>query len=190
MTDYLSPLEQKVIAQMNLARTNPAGCAANLESRMRYYNGKLLQLPGQIPILTNEGVRAVEEAILFLESARPVPPLKVSRGMSMAARDHVKDQGPKGLTGHSGSDGSDPFSRMNRYGEWQGAAAENISYGDRTAEDIVMSLIVDDGVPRRGHRKNMFNPDYLVTGVAFGHHVKYGAMCAITYAKAYRALGG
>lgn len=186
MTDYLSPLEQKVIAQMNLARTNPAACAAYLESRMRYYNGNLLQVPGQIPIRTHEGVRAVKEAIHFLRSARPLPPLKVSRGLSMAARDHVKDQGPKGLTGHSGSDGSDPFSRMNRYGEWQGAAGENISYGDRTAEDIVMSLIIDDGVRSRGHRKNMFNPDYLITGVAFGHHVKYGAMCAISYAKAYR----
>jgi uncharacterized protein YkwD len=186
MKDYLSPLEQKVIAQMNLARTNPAAWAANLESRIGFYNGKMLQVPGEIPIRTNEGVKAVEEAIRFLRAARSLRPLKVSRGLSLAAKDHVKDQGPKGLTGHSGSDGSDPFARMNRYGQWQRAAGENISYGDRTAEDIVLSLIIDDGVRSRGHRKNMFNPDYLITGVAFGEHVKYGAMCAISYAKAYR----
>ena len=51
-----------------------------------------------------------------------------------------------GLVGHTGTDGSDHGTRLNRYGEWAGSAAENIAYLDGTGTDIVMMLFVDDGV--------------------------------------------
>lgn len=182
----LSGLEQGIVAEMNLARANPPAYAALLQNMRRYYNGNMLQLPGQTPILTNEGVRAVDEAIRFLKSTKPLPPLSISKGMSLAAKDHVKDQGPKGTLGHFGSDGSKPWDRINRYGSWQKIVGENISYGPSTAQQVVIQLIIDDGVADRGHRKNIFRPDYRVTGVGCGTHKQYKVMCDITYAGGYK----
>ena len=183
--DYLAPLEKHILQEMNLARNNPAEYASLLSELKQYYDEKLLKKPGKIPLVTQEGVGAVDEALDFLRSAHQLPPLNPSRGMSMGARDHVKDAGPQGLIGHQGSDGSDAGERVNRYGAWETQVGENISYGPDDARDIVMGLIIDDGVPERGHRKNLFNPNYHVVGVACGPHAVYHTMCVITFAGGY-----
>lgn len=181
----LSAFEKGIIDETNLARKNPAAYAAQMQKIRQYYKGNRFELPGQIPILTQEGVKAVDEAINYLKSAKPLPPITASRGMSLGARDHVKDQGPKGATGHNGSNGSKPWDRINKYGAWQKVVGENISYGPDDARKVVMQLIIDDGVPDRGHRVNIFKPDFRVSGVACGPHKKYRTMCVITYAGGY-----
>jgi uncharacterized protein YkwD len=183
--DYLSSLEAKIVQEMNFARTTPGEYASFLNELKQYYDGKLLKKPGKIPLVTQEGVSAVDEALGFLRSAEQRPPLSPSRGMSRGARDHVEDEGPKGLIGHQGSDGSDAGDRVNRYGTWEKQVGENISYGGDEAREIVMGFISDDGVPERGHRKNLFNPNYYVVGVACGPHAIYHTMCVITFAGGY-----
>jgi uncharacterized protein YkwD len=137
-------------------------------------------------LATKEGIPAVLEAIEFLKNVKPAPPLQISLGLSSAAADHVRDHGPKGIVGHHGSSGSSPSERARRYGEWEKSIAEISTYGYHDARHIIISFIIDDGVPDRGHRKDLFNPVFKVAGISFGPHAHYQTMCVVDLAEAYQ----
>jgi len=190
---YLSPLEKDMVHEINVARTQPQKYAALLAQLRPHYVGTKLQHPGDLApasgrgaaLMTHEGVKAVEEAIAFLRATSPLPPLTVSRGMSLGAKDLVKDQSQAGGVGHQGSDGSYSDTRVNRYGRWQRRTAENIAYGIASTRGMMMTFIIDDGVPGRGHRHNLFDPQSHVVGVACGSHRTWQIMCVMTFAAGY-----
>ncbi|HEY3841509.1 MAG TPA: CAP domain-containing protein [Bryobacteraceae bacterium] len=174
---HASDLAEQVLAEINLARTAPQQYAQIVANQLAGYHGI-------------EGDRAVNDAIHFLTKARPEAPLTFSPGMSNSALSHVLDVGPSGGRGHKGSNGSQPWDRMARFGKWIGRAGENIDYGVHDARAIVVRLIVDDGVSGRGHRKNIFNSDFHVAGAATGPHAAYGAMCVIDFATGFIPAAG
>ncbi|MBD0369522.1 MAG: CAP domain-containing protein [Pyrinomonadaceae bacterium] len=181
--DYsLSTLEKAVLDEMNLARTSPTQYATYLEALRKYYNGKAFKQPGVAAVQTIEGASALEEAIKYLRNAKPLPQLQLSKGMCLGAKDQSFDQGQTGDVSHQGKDKSFSWDRVARYGEWKTPVSENIAYDSGTARDIVINLIVDDGVPTRGHRNNIFNSSYIVTGVSCGNHPLFGNMCVCTFA--------
>lgn len=59
---------------------------------------------------------------------------------------------------------------------------ENIVYGQTEARDAILSFIIDDGVPHRGHRQNILNPNFRVVGVACGPHPVYQTVCVMIFA--------
>ncbi|MCP5054670.1 MAG: CAP domain-containing protein [bacterium] len=183
---FLSSLEKEVIMELNRARTDPLAYAYQVQDFKKLYIDGFIHIAGQTKIQTKEGVSAVDEAIRFLKTTAPIPALRVSKGLSLAARDHVKDQGPSGKTGHYGTDNSSPGERINRFGTWDVTYGENIDYGSWTARHIVMQLIIDDGVSDRGHRDNIFKPGFKLVGVSYGSHQRYTQMCVMDFAGAYR----
>lgn len=186
--DYLSETEREVIREINLLRSDPPGYARlRLEPLRACFHGNLFYLPEKspIPIKTKEGVAALDECIRVLKNTSPLPPLKPSRGLSLAAREMAQNQGSTYNTGHVGPDGSTPLSRIERYGEWDTTISENISYGYVNAKHIVMSLLVDDDVPSRGHRTTLLNGLLNQVGVAAGTHRRYEAMCVMDFAAKY-----
>ncbi|MEC4803447.1 MAG: CAP domain-containing protein [Jaaginema sp. PMC 1079.18] len=185
-TPDISTLESQVLAEMNRVRTNPQGYANWLAQTKQYYQGRILLLPNQDALPTQEGVGAVDEAIAVLQNMSPLPPLTLSPGMSLGAQDHVNDLGSKGNLGHYGTDGSQFSDRLSRYGESQGALAENLTYGVTSAEAIVMQMIVDDGITGRYHRNNILSDAFSFAGIACGEHQRYQQMCAIAYSQEFR----
>jgi uncharacterized protein YkwD len=175
-------IEQLLLAELNRLRSEPDSFIPVLREYRSHFKGKKVFRPGEITLVTNEGVSAVDDAIDFLKSAEPLPALRLSAGMSKAAAVHVEDLGPKGKYGHYGTDGSSPSDRLKRYGQLKVGSAENLGFGERDGRRMVLMLLIDDGVPGRGHRKNMFNPKYKVVGIGCGSHVTYGYMCVIDFA--------
>jgi uncharacterized protein YkwD len=184
--DYLTGLEKDVVLEMNKARSNPKKYAElYMQPKLRYFNGNNYSEPGEITLITQEGKKAVENCISAMSKMQSSPLLQSELGLSLGARDHTADQSKTGKTGHDGSDKSTPFTRITRYGKGYKTAGENLAYGSTTGRDIIVDLLIDDGVPSRGHRTNIMNKSFSQTGVSFGTHTQYRTMCTITYANGY-----
>jgi uncharacterized protein YkwD len=184
--DYLTDIEKEIILEINKLRSDPARYAEEYIAPLaKKFDRKVLYYPGDNPLQTNEGVSAVHECVKELKRQQPLPLIYPSAGLTKAARDHVKDQSKTGKTGHTGGDRSSMRNRVERYGKWHSSIAENIAYGAKTARQIVVYLLIDDGVRDRGHRKNMLNPGFKMIGVATGSHPAYGIMSVMDFAGGY-----
>ena len=95
-----STREKAILAEINLARSNPSRYVHHLEDFRRYYHGNELRLPDGQSLTTHEGVKALDDAINFLLSLRPLSPLELSSGMALGARDHLNDLVKTGRSGH------------------------------------------------------------------------------------------
>ena len=182
----ISAPEQAVIDEINMARTNPSAYVKFLEDFKKYYRGKEIHYPDGVVLVTIEGGGTVDEAIAFMRTLKPMPPLELRPGMVLAAKDHLNDLVKTGRSGHTGSDGSKAGDRFDRYGSWLESLGEDIVYFSRAAREDVISLIIDDGTSTRGHRKNIFQQNFRVVGIALSAPKKSGTVCVITFAGGYK----
>jgi uncharacterized protein YkwD len=143
----------------------------------------VLALPGRTPIITVEGVSALDEAVRDLRATPQLPVLTHAAALRNAALDHVRDIGPKGITSHDGTDGSAPLDRISRYANGLSSVAEVISFGSDTGTSVVMNLLIDDGVRNRGHRHTLLDPAFRFAGTACGPHAKFRTVCVIDLAE-------
>src|SRR5262245_24518271 len=180
-------LARQVLAEINLARTAPKTYAGYLRELRGRFRGKSYLQPGsRSRVATVEGRGAVDEAIRYLSRQKPLPLLGWSDGLAAAAAELAEEQGRTGATGHAGSQSGGIKQRIERHGSWEGQIGENIGYGPDGAREMVMQLIVDDGVKGRGHRKNFFTKAYTTAGVACGPHPGFGTMCVIDFSGGFK----
>jgi len=179
---YLDQYEKEIVLELNKVRHNPSRYAAEyLEPLRSAYNGDVLTLPGSAPLKTREGIAALEECIRDMKSAPSVAPLIPVRGLSSAAELLVKDQKIYGGTGHLTKSGWTPQVRMKRFGAYTSKLAENLVYGYENPRLAVISLLIDDGVANRGHRKNILDAGFTEIGVAADTHPTYKYFCTIEF---------
>jgi len=160
--DYLSPLEKKVLLEINKARTDPRAYAA------------LYLLPY---VKNGNASAAMKECIIEMKNTKALNALQPGKGLTLAAQEWVRLQGPSEYIGH---DMNLP-KRLAKYCYF-GFYGENISYGYNDARKIVIQLLEDDKEPNRGHRKNILSRAYTHVGIGFGPHKIYRFMCVQDFA--------
>lgn len=183
-----SDADRDLLNEINQARAQPQVYATYLEKLKPLFNGKEYTAAGKVSLTTVEGWSAVEDAIKFLRAAKPSAPLITSQGLSLAALAHAREQGGTNSTGHKGSDSSLIEQRVKPFGTWQGGIGENLAYGNESARERVLTWLIDDGFPSRGHRTRMMSANYRVAGVSCGPHPEFQVMCVLTLAGAFVEL--
>ena len=166
-------MNRAVLDEINFARAHPAEYARDL------MDGR-----GEDDHYARPDTGATEEAIDFLQRQPPLSPLAPNRDLALAATELAAAQGPRGLVGHAGADGSSPDERIRRHGVSRSVSAEAISYGYGSAAGVVRQLIIDDGVSNRGHRLTIFDPSLQIAGAGCGTHAVYRYVCVIDFAGA------
>jgi uncharacterized protein YkwD len=186
--DWMTDPEKSIVLEMNMVRTDPKRYAEQfLIPLLDGYEEDIYTDSDGRRIKTREGIKALQECIKALEVAKPAPILYPERGLYLSATDHAKDQAKTGKTGHDGSDGSTSEVRMDRYGYSYGAQGENIDYGNNHVRAVICSLLIDDGVPNRGHRINILYPAYTQIGAVLSSHKVYTYMCVMNYGSEYKS---
>ncbi|HJV21126.1 MAG TPA: CAP domain-containing protein [Holophagaceae bacterium] len=178
-------LEKAIVQELSEARWRPKVYVKHLKALREYFEGKLWKLPDQVPLRTQEGVAALDEAIAFLEGSASAGPLRFNEGLWRAARELALDQARTGGVGHVGSQGSRLRERLDRQGTLSSSAGECISYGPEDPRMIVLQLLIDDGVPDRGHRRTLFNPELHQAGAALAPHAQWGQVCVVDFADGF-----
>lgn len=168
----LSKLEDEILAEINFVRTKPAEYAEMLEGLRKYYNGTTFIAPDRAAFRTSEGTAALDEAITALKTVQPLDALKTVCADVRASREHLADLQKSGSFSHLGSNGSSPQERLKKYLAGNFTSNENIVGRNGTAREIVLMMVLDDGLPSRIHRKNLLDPRFKFAGVSNGENIK------------------
>ncbi len=161
-----SELDMAVLTEINLARANPKSYAETYIA----------------PLASRFSAEYFNECIAEMKELAPLAAYTYNSALWHMAKAHADTQGPSGAIGHDRTDGRNFKTVLKDYCASYSSAGENISYGYNAARDIVIQLLVDDGVESRGHRKNILNSAYTQAGAAVTTHSKYRHMCVIDFA--------
>lgn len=104
--------------------------------------------------------------------------------MCRACQEHLTELQEQTLEAHTGTT---PDERLQRFGHYRDECGENLVYGFRVARELVWHMLIDDGVPERGHRANLLNVDFHFVGVAYGAHASEGTACVLMFADRFEA---
>lgn len=117
----------------------------------------------QAPVSSDESAEArIIAAINAARADAGLKPLQVAPRLIQAARSHSRDMAVNNFTGHTGSDGSDFVTRLERVCVRWRMAAENVGWG--SPDTYAMMKAWMDSPP---HRANILNPDLTEVGVGY-----------------------
>ena len=186
--DY-QQLAEEIFKEHNKLRKDPKSYIEKLTKSENYYKDKIFRHPNEIPIETYEGSQGIRNAIEFLKKQNPVKELTYSESLSKSALDHANDIGKQGTHNHEGTNGSLLSDRIEKYTEWDGAIAESLQFCYKNPENIIMSLIIDDGSNEKHQRENLFSEEFQYIGIGCAKHKTFKLCTVFNYAKNLYPIG-
>lgn len=167
---YMTEEEKKVVLFMNMAR----------------YDGSLFAdsfLDVWVDENKAEKSKYLRSLYRDLASTSGLDPLIPEQDLTSIAQEHATVSGQSGHTGHKNINNRFAPVKGNPYSAW----GENCSYGFEAAIDIVISLLIDEGISNLGHRKNILNSEFNSIGVAIRPHKSYHVNCVMDFGKKNRS---
>ncbi len=147
--------EMEMVNEINLLRGNPSGYIQYVDA---YVNEQ--RRTGGFPV--DQAV--VNELKSELRQLGPLSILTPSQCIYQAAKDHGIDQKPTGDVNHQGLDGSWPWDRVRSACPNMQDGNENLVAGTPSIRTAVILLLIDEGIPTRGHRKTLLKPEWKYVG--------------------------
>ena len=171
---------KKVADEINKIREDPQKYSETINGYLKYFHGKVLRLPHESGIETQEGPDAYKEAAEFLATAPKLPPLTISPLLNDAANDLAKEMSKFNEVEEMEQVDRDPF--VKKHGHYVGHLGESTDFGSVTPLLACVNLIVDDGNETRNNRKLMFREDNKLIGTACVPHDNLGCITLVMYA--------
>jgi uncharacterized protein YkwD len=124
-----------------------------------------------------EGPQVINEAITYIQNLPPKKTLTFDASISKAAQNWAdtlcKDTNQIKLNSLS--------ERLDRFLEWDFSCAENVDFDSSHPRDVLVNLLIDDGIPSRCHRENLFREDMNYIGIGLSNHPQLGKCVVINY---------
>lgn len=137
-TAIATKMDMEIFTLLNKVRADPPSFVPYLQKLLDQFDGEILKREGKTNLRTNEGVKAVKEAIDFLQHAERIfEPLEWSEELAKAGKEHVEDTGPKGLLTHEGSRGTTVKERIQKYGKIINCYGENLAFHCDSAVEVL-----------------------------------------------------
>ncbi|MEG3626316.1 CAP domain-containing protein [Streptomyces poriticola] len=117
---------------------------------------------------SSDAVTRVVQLVNSERSKAGCSPVTADAELTKAAQDHSKDMADHGNMSHTGSDGSDPGTRITRAGYSWSTYGENVAYGYETPEKVMAGWMNSPG-----HRENILNCEFKEIGVGLAQPGNY-----------------
>ena len=150
---FMQSEELQMLEEINLIRSNPKGYIPMIQQYIKdVKSGKSFGF--------GDPVAVSYELIDQLENTPPLSILEPSECVYRAAKIHGEDRKRAGSNDHVGTDGSWPWDRILKECDYLKDGNENLVGGPSSIRKAVILLLVDDGIPNRGHRSTLLNPKW------------------------------
>lgn len=151
---------------VNKVRTNPTSLIPEVEKYIASVK-KLNSMGGKMTNKSTEkNVNAIGEAnalIVFLKKVKPVNALELSVVLYSTTKTQATYLDSTNQLVHTDANGKTLAERTKSFGL---VCGENCVFNTSSATSALIQLLIDLGVTDKGHRANIFNPNYKQISVA------------------------